>query len=150
MVPSGMPPDGIANGVSHSITIQTNGIRRTNGDGDTDSSPKTIEPAAQELQPVVAMVPSEIHSKGIANGVSHSATIQINETRQTNGDGNTNGISKTNEVVAHEPQPIAIVGMSVRLPGNVTTTDEFWELCSRGRSGVRIYSMCFPSFFLCR
>ena len=33
------------------------------------------------------------------------------------------------------PMPIAIVGMSCRLPGNVTTPDEFWELCSRARSG---------------
>jgi acyl transferase domain-containing protein len=31
--------------------------------------------------------------------------------------------------------PIAIVGMSCRLPGNVTTPDEFWELCSRARTG---------------
>ena len=31
--------------------------------------------------------------------------------------------------------PIAIVGMSCRLPGNISTPDEFWELCSRARSG---------------
>jgi acyl transferase domain-containing protein len=31
--------------------------------------------------------------------------------------------------------PIAITGMSCRLPGNVTTPDEFWELLSRARSG---------------
>ncbi|KAK6606189.1 polyketide synthase [Botrytis cinerea] len=31
--------------------------------------------------------------------------------------------------------PIAIVGISCRLPGNVSTPDEFWELCSRARSG---------------
>ncbi|CZR50438.1 related to polyketide synthase [Phialocephala subalpina] len=31
--------------------------------------------------------------------------------------------------------PIAIVGMACRLPGNVATPDEFWELCSRARSG---------------
>jgi hypothetical protein len=31
--------------------------------------------------------------------------------------------------------PIAIVGMSCRLPGDVTTPDQFWELCSRARSG---------------
>lgn len=30
--------------------------------------------------------------------------------------------------------PIAITGMSTRLPGNVTTPDEFWELCSRARN----------------
>ena len=44
-------------------------------------------------------------------------------------------------IVGHDtaPQtkqvPIAIVGMSCRLPGNVSTPDEFWELCSRARSG---------------
>ncbi len=32
-------------------------------------------------------------------------------------------------------QPIAIVGMSCRLPGNVSSPAEFWELCSRARSG---------------
>lgn len=31
--------------------------------------------------------------------------------------------------------PIAIVGMSCRLPGNVTTPDEFWGLLSRARDG---------------
>jgi hypothetical protein len=31
--------------------------------------------------------------------------------------------------------PIAITGMSCRLPGNVTTPDEFWELLSRARTG---------------
>ena len=31
--------------------------------------------------------------------------------------------------------PVAIVGMSCRLPGDVTSPDEFWELCSRARSG---------------
>lgn len=33
------------------------------------------------------------------------------------------------------PAPIAIVGMSVRLPGDVSTLDEFWTLLSRARSG---------------
>ncbi|KAH8900188.1 ketoacyl-synt-domain-containing protein [Thozetella sp. PMI_491] len=32
-------------------------------------------------------------------------------------------------------QPIAIVGMACRLPGNVSSPQEFWELCSRARSG---------------
>jgi acyl transferase domain-containing protein len=31
--------------------------------------------------------------------------------------------------------PIAIVGMGCRLPGNVSSPEEFWELCSRARSG---------------
>ena len=31
--------------------------------------------------------------------------------------------------------PIAVVGMACRLPGDVTTPAELWELCSRSRSG---------------
>lgn len=32
------------------------------------------------------------------------------------------------------PKRLAIIGMSCRLPGEVTTADEFWKMCSRGRS----------------
>lgn len=35
----------------------------------------------------------------------------------------------------NEPFPIAIVGMSCRLPGDVSSPESFWELCSRARSG---------------
>jgi acyl transferase domain-containing protein len=33
------------------------------------------------------------------------------------------------------PNPIAIIGMGCRLPGDVKSPEEFWELCSRARSG---------------
>lgn len=33
-----------------------------------------------------------------------------------------------------EVMPIAIVGMSCRLPGDVSTPGEFWQLLARGRS----------------
>jgi acyl transferase domain-containing protein len=46
----------------------------------------------------------------------------------------TNGSNSTKSKQP-EPMAIAIVGMGVRLPGNVTSPDEFWELCSRARSG---------------
>lgn len=50
--------------------------------------------------------------------------------------GYTAGYIKGHEEVEVPPQmQIAIVGMSCRLPGNVTTPDEFWELCSRARTG---------------
>ncbi|KAG9199582.1 hypothetical protein G6514_008344 [Epicoccum nigrum] len=45
---------------------------------------------------------------------------------------------KDGYAVAHvEPkhQPIAIIGMSCRLPGSVSTPDEFWELLARSRTG---------------
>lgn len=34
-----------------------------------------------------------------------------------------------------KPTPVAIVGMACRLPGQVSSLESFWELCSRGRSG---------------
>ncbi|KLU82825.1 hypothetical protein MAPG_01893, partial [Magnaporthiopsis poae ATCC 64411] len=36
---------------------------------------------------------------------------------------------------ARNQMPIAIVGMACRMPGSVATPAEFWELCSRARSG---------------
>ncbi|KFA67578.1 hypothetical protein S40285_08766 [Stachybotrys chlorohalonatus IBT 40285] len=35
----------------------------------------------------------------------------------------------------HDSMSVAIVGMACRLPGNVSSPAEFWELCSRARSG---------------
>lgn len=46
--------------------------------------------------------------------------------------------------IALQHRPIAIVGMSCRFPGNVSTPDEFWELLARCRSG---FSPIPPSRF---
>ncbi|KAF2797876.1 hypothetical protein K505DRAFT_405502 [Melanomma pulvis-pyrius CBS 109.77] len=48
-------------------------------------------------------------------------------------EGYTEGYAKSHIELKH--QPIAIVGMSCRFPGNVSTPDEFWELCARARTG---------------
>ncbi|KAI8939049.1 hypothetical protein NX059_004887 [Plenodomus lindquistii] len=48
-------------------------------------------------------------------------------------DGYTSGYSTSHIALKH--QPIAIIGMSCRFPGNVSTPDEFWELLARGRTG---------------
>lgn len=47
--------------------------------------------------------------------------------------GYTEGYAKSHTELKH--QPIAIIGMSCRFPGNVSTPDEFWELCARARTG---------------
>lgn len=50
--------------------------------------------------------------------------------------GYTNGfISGYSQAALPKQMPIAVVGMSCRLPGEITTPDELWELCSRGRTG---------------
>ncbi|PSN61205.1 hypothetical protein BS50DRAFT_562674 [Corynespora cassiicola Philippines] len=47
--------------------------------------------------------------------------------------GYKDGYIKSHAELKH--QPIAIVGMSCRFPGNVSTPDEFWELLARSRTG---------------
>lgn len=48
-------------------------------------------------------------------------------------EGYTEGYATSHIALKH--QPIAIVGMSCRFPGNVSTPDEFWELLARCRTG---------------
>lgn len=57
------------------------------------------------------------------------------ETAYTTGytEGYTEGYKESHIKLQH--QPIAIVGMACRFPGNVSTPDEFWELCARARTG---------------
>jgi hypothetical protein len=48
-------------------------------------------------------------------------------------EGYTSGYKTSHIKLQH--QPIAIIGMSCRLPGSVSTPDEFWELLARSRTG---------------
>jgi hypothetical protein len=64
----------------------------------------------------------------------HSAPIQY-EGAYTDGykEGYTEGYKKSHIELKH--QPIAIIGMSCRFPGSVSTPDEFWEMLARSRTG---------------
>ncbi|KAI6712167.1 polyketide synthase 1 [Diplocarpon mali] len=101
------------------------------------------------------MAPSAIESEtivmpDIAHGLTHEVVAggENGHVRRSSRDriaepytaGYTHGYTQGYISGLNEPQkpkqiPIAIVGMSCRLPGNVTTPNEFWELCSRSRSG---------------
>lgn len=56
-------------------------------------------------------------------------------TSSHNGSSLRNGASTEGPLQQKHQQPVAIVGMSCRLPGNANSPAEFWELCSRARSG---------------
>lgn len=86
------------------------------------------------------------HTNGLSNGLlngsdnvhsRHASGDRIAEPYTTGyTHGYTQGyISGLTQPERPKQMPIAIVGMSCRLPGNVSTPDEFWELCSRSRSG---------------
>ncbi|WP_420822749.1 type I polyketide synthase [Streptomyces atratus] len=43
------------------------------------------------------------------------------------------------EAEAREHEPIAIIGMSCRYPGGVTSADELWDLVATGRDGITTF-----------
>ncbi|CCC12643.1 hypothetical protein SMACR_07941 [Sordaria macrospora] len=87
---------------------------------------------------------NNISNNGHTHGEhGHSATVGNGH---GNGHGNGNGAPldglriDTNghgswTADSGQDMPIAIVGMACRMPGNVATPAEFWELCTRARSG---------------
>ncbi|RYP42325.1 hypothetical protein DL767_000247 [Monosporascus sp. MG133] len=107
-----------------------NGIGGSLRDESEPAHPNGV-PARQVLHQDVGYATSNGHPKPAAH---------------TNGFHLTNGGPRTNgEVNGHAESrilpatlgasPLAIVGMSCRLPGNVASPAEFWELCARARSG---------------
>lgn len=76
------------------------------------------------------------HTNGYANGHTNGHT---NGHSNGHSNGHTNGYANGGPVNGHvdtpKPMPIAIVGMACRMPGNVSTPAEFWELCTRARTG---------------
>ncbi|KAJ4293521.1 hypothetical protein N0V90_008804 [Kalmusia sp. IMI 367209] len=122
--------DGELNGHSNGVGQQapdgslSNGHPRSNGDtnGHYDASQNGITlPNADDSEPPQLVL--------------DTAPAIPYETAYTNGytEGYTEGYAKSTIELKH--QPIAIVGMSCRFPGNVSTPDEFWELCARARTG---------------
>lgn len=72
---------------------------------------------------------------GSANGTQTPSSTTSFEDAYSCGykEGYTSGYTKSYVELKH--QPIAIVGMSCRLPGSVSSPDEFWELLARLRTG---------------
>ncbi|KAI1181174.1 ketoacyl-synt-domain-containing protein [Nemania sp. FL0916] len=143
---------GYANGVGNGLNggsaahaeEQPNGI--VNENGNTNG-------LAQEHTNVI----TGIQDTESVNGNSRLHEIPRDSAPYTNGhhrrtsvNGDSNGYSNgdlRNQVISPSPtktMPIAIVGMSCRLPGNVASPAEFWELCARARSG---YSTIPPERF---
>ncbi|KAK4145652.1 uncharacterized protein C8A04DRAFT_10509 [Dichotomopilus funicola] len=87
------------------------------------------------------------HTNGNGNGHLNDHTnghFYGHSSSQSNGDSNgeANGFggshangAPVDQPSSSKPMHIAIVGMACRMPGNVATPAEFWELCTRARSG---------------
>ena len=70
------------------------------------------------------------HTNGHANGITNGASNGINGHAYTNG--TSDGVDG---ILDHSVEPIAIVGMAMRLPGGVHSPESFWEFLVDRRSG---------------
>ncbi|KAI1499706.1 hypothetical protein F5X99DRAFT_430330 [Biscogniauxia marginata] len=136
MAPAATPSHkyGETNGVGERLAVQTNG--HTNGVTDRFTNGWAHENGGTNI---------EDYSLGVngspqLNGTSHQLTGRANGHRVGHqnglGNGHVNGDAGSHIPTTKEnAMPIAIVGMSCRLPGNIASPAEFWELCARARSG---------------
>ena len=82
---------------------------------------------------------SNSHRNGATNGHTNGLTNGSNG--HANGFNDVNGINGHSHHVPNsdsfqsKPMPVAIIGMACRMPGNVASPAEFWELLSRARTG---------------
>ncbi|KAI1120739.1 ketoacyl-synt-domain-containing protein [Nemania abortiva] len=93
--------------------------------------------------------PGSINGGSRLHGLPHGSAVYANGhyNGSVNVNGHSNGdthLQETTPIPKAKTMPIAIVGMSCRLPGNVASPAEFWELCARARSG---YSTIPPERF---
>ncbi|KAI5920277.1 hypothetical protein F4810DRAFT_438322 [Camillea tinctor] len=137
MAPAATPSHiyGATNGVGEDLAVQTNG--QTNGVTNGFTNGWGHENGGTNIEDYSL---GTVNGYSHLNGASHQLTGRANghrvdaSPRLGNGYANGNGTGKK-FVKKGDVMPIAIVGMSCRLPGNIASPAEFWELCARARSG---------------
>lgn len=93
-----------------------------------DSS--TASPSGESLHGYFHVTNGGSHTNGYANGHTNGHSNGAINGFHNGFEAHINGTTGS-----RKPMPIAIVGMACRMPGNVSTPAEFWELCTRARSG---------------
>lgn len=129
---------GAINGEGARGTVNgLNGLTNGSHDGTNGAAAGTVNGLPMRAHP---------NTNGMTNGHGAPSPVNGHTNGHTNGltNGHANGLTNGHTTepaspVAARPtppqMPIAIVGMSCRLPGNVATPGEFWEMLARARSG---------------
>lgn len=150
-----MAPHALTPGMEKMDVFDDNFIAPPNGDSFDRGGPAYQTANSSALTDSAAASQSNDDIPG-SHGNNHAAAdIVTDSPEEASGDsslktsyedayihGYKEGYAKSHIELKH--QPIAIVGMSCRLPGNVSTPDEFWELLARSRTG---FSSIPPSRF---
>lgn len=100
----------------------------------TPDNSSTASPSGESVNGYFHVTNGGRHGNGHANGHSNGAANGVSNGSDADGHSTTNSASGAFSG-SPKPTPIAIVGMACRMPGNVATPAEFWELCTRARSG---------------
>ncbi|KAI1491433.1 hypothetical protein F5X96DRAFT_478283 [Biscogniauxia mediterranea] len=127
--------NGATNGVGEGFTVQTNG--QTNGITNGFTNGWGHENGGNTIEDYnLGTVNGSLHSNGTNRQLTGRADGHRVDSSTRLGNGHVNGNGGINKPVKKgDVMPIAIVGMSCRLPGNIASPAEFWELCARARSG---------------
>ncbi|CAI6336292.1 unnamed protein product [Periconia digitata] len=107
-------------------------------------APYALTPTSErgsQLNSLDTTIPSTTNATHHINGTNgHASDLSSGSTPTSAASheaayihGYKEGYTKSHIELKH--QPIAIIGMSCRFPGNVSTPDEFWELLARSRTG---------------
>lgn len=76
------------------------------------------------------------HSNGEINGISGASGINGHQAEALNGvNGSHEETNSINGNPKTPPMPVAIIGMSCRLSGDVSTLEDFWQIMTRSRNG---------------
>lgn len=84
----------------------------------------------------LSTVPATNGNHAALNGSASTNGQHVNGSTHVNGNHSLNGSAQVNGHAATTAnlEPIAVVGMSCRLPGDATDTQKLWELITKGRS----------------
>lgn len=82
------------------------------------------------------MAPLAFYEPTGQHATNDSGNGHTNRNAKLHSNGHTNGHSGNGILPeARKQVPVAVVGMACRLSGDVSSPEQFWELCSRARSG---------------
>ncbi|CAG2015657.1 unnamed protein product [Fusarium graminearum] len=84
----------------------------------------------------LSAVPATNGNHAALNGSASTNGEHVNGSTHVNGNHSLNGSAQINghSATTANLEPIAVVGMSCRLPGDATDTQKLWELITKGRS----------------
>ncbi|KAL6706255.1 hypothetical protein ACN47E_005990 [Coniothyrium glycines] len=118
---------------SGSLTAQDTSTGRTSNEADISNIANhvRVECASnyQGERPTIASTMDSLHTDHVPSEVPSYEAAYIHGYKE----GYTSGYGECHTKL--KTQPIAIIGMSCRLPGSVSTPEEFWELLARSRTG---------------